>query len=324
MTMLCRGQMKLGVVGGGRWGQNIIKTLHHLGNLYAIAESNSDLSANLRSNYPDVLHFNNHLDLLQTDVDGVIIATPAFTHFDLAKQALFHHKHVLIEKPMARTVSEADELVSIAEQGKRILMVGHLLLYQPAIQVIKNFLAEGKLGKIYSLRQTRCNLGTIRSEEDVVYSLGVHDLAVLSYLMAESVSKVTVIGQDIINPDIADDVIIHLKFASGVLAHLQLNWLWPYKERHLMILGEKGALFFDELKQTVTFFRHEVQKDNSIVSAKEEIIYQGQSSPLELELKHFMTCIRENSTPISCGRQGRDVVVLLNHISNLLAVNANV
>lgn len=314
---------RLAVIGGGKWGQNIIKTLYQMGNLWGIAEQNEQCLANLKKQYPDVLHFSTHHELLETDVDGIIIATPAFTHFTLAKEVLLANKHVLVEKPMSRTVAEADELIQLAEQRNCILMVGHLLLYQPAIQTINTFLQQGHLGKVYSFRQTRCNLGTIRTEEDVVYSLGVHDLAVLSYLIAEPVKDLMVTGQEIINSKIADDVIIHMKFSSGVHAHVQLNWLWPFKERHLMVLGEKGALLFDELQQKVTFFRHQVQPDNTILSEDEEIIYQGQSSPLELELKHFILCIQENTKPMSCGYQGRDVIALLNQISCLLTKNEN-
>lgn len=309
---------RLGVIGGGRWGQNIISALVEMGHLCAIAENNLHISQQLQLKYPKLQHFNLHQELLASDVDGVLIATPAFTHFAIAKEALLAKKNVFVEKPMARTTQEADELIALAKQNECILMVGHLLLYQPAIQIIKNFLQAGNLGKVYSLRQTRCNLGTIRSQEDVVYSLGVHDLAVLDYLIAEPVKEMQVVGQKIVSPKISDDVIIHMRYESNIHAHLQLNWLWPYKERHLMVLGEKGALFFDELQQNVTFFCHTVEKDFSISNKGSEIIYQGKSSPLKLELQHFVECIQNNKTPLSCGIQGRAVIALLDQISTFL------
>lgn len=304
------------VIGAGRWGQNLIRTFSELGALAAIIEPDSCRGEQLALQY-HVPHYQNFLDSLEMDIQAYAIATPVSTHYDVAKQALEAKKDVFVEKPMTTHAEEAQELIHLAEKNNCILMVGHLLLYQPGIQFIKNFLEQGHLGQVYSLRQIRRSLGTIRKEENVLYSLGVHDLAVLHYLIGEPVANIFASSQKIISESIADDMTIHLHYPSGVQAHLHLNWLWPVKDRQLMILGEKGALHFDELQQHVIYYRHYGNKDASITQEGHDIIFSDKQSPLTLELQHFLDCISSRISPRSCGIQGREVVKLMADIMQI-------
>jgi predicted dehydrogenase len=306
-------KIQIAVIGVGRWGCHLAKTFASLGVLAAIVETNAVLGQPLARQLA-VKYYSDNEQVLNSAIDAVAIATPAFTHFAIAKQALLAGKDVFVEKPMTATKEEADELINVARQKKQILMVGHLLLYQPAIKFIKEFITSGQLGKLHSLQQVRRSLGTIRSHENVLYSLGVHDLAVLSYLITEPVQKINAVAQAIITSMIADEMSIHFCYPSGIQAHLHLNWLWPIKERQLMILGEKGALHFDELQQSVTHYRHYGNKDASITKAGHEIIFADSRPPLTLELQHFIECIEKRQKPRSSGQQGREVVALMEAI----------
>jgi predicted dehydrogenase len=308
---------KIAVVGAGKWGQNLIKTLSDLKVLTAIVEIDELRGQSLAKSY-GVAYYSNLQQGLD-HVDAVVIATPVPTHYELTKQVLLAGKDVFVEKPLAMSVAEADSLLTLACQQQAILMVGHLLLYQPCIQFIKAFLASGQLGKVYSFRQTRRNLGTIRREENVLYSLGVHDLAVLQHLIAEPVSAVLASSQTIITEGIADDMTIHLHYSSGVQAHLHLSWLWPVKDRQLMILGEKGALHFDELAGEVTYYQHYGNSDSSITKKGVEVLFSDSTPPLALELLHFLKCIQTREQPLSSGQQGKEVVELMEKIMKVKA-----
>jgi len=309
-------EIKIGVIGAGRWGRNIIKTLYELGALKAVAEQNPELRNQVQSLYPDVEIYESHLELLQQDIPAVAIATPVFTHFDIAKDALNANKDVFVEKPMTVTAEESHKLIELANNKYKVLMVGHMLLYQPAIQFIKQFISANKLGRLYSLRQVRRNLGTIRTAENALYSLGVHDLAVLSFLVGEPVKEVQHTSQAIINENIEGDIALHITYESGTRAHLHVCWLWPIKERQLMILGEKGALHYDELKQTVTYHKRYGNKDATVTDEGSEVVFEGSSQPLLLEMEHFIDCVIHRKTPLSPGSQGAEVVALIEAVAN--------
>lgn len=299
------------VIGGGRWGKNLIRTFYELGALRGIAEAHEGLREELQAQYPNVEFYASHDEVLKTDVEAVAIATPVSTHFKLAKAALEAGKDVFVEKPMTETEAEGRELVELAKVNGRILMVGHLLLYQPAIQFIRSFIEEGKLGEVYAYHQVRRNLGTIRTHENVLYSLGVHDVAVLDYLIGETPVSIKAQGQDITSEGIADELTAHCVYPSGVQAHLTLSWLWPVKDRHLMVLGEKGALYFDELAAKVTFLKNHGNPDATITQGGEEVVFEGSAQPLTLELQHFLDCVDSRELPKSHGEQGANVVGLM-------------
>lgn len=305
---------KLGVVGAGNWGKNLVRNLHEMGALAMVADSNEALLAAAREDFPGLRVEREFQTILDSDVDAVVIATPVPTHHRLAKEALLAGKDVFVEKPMTLNVADSEDLVALAEEKSLILMVGHLLLYQPAIQWMKKYLAEGNLGNLYSLHQERLKLGRARYVENVTWSLGVHDLAVLLYLVDEEPEKVFASGHCGLQEKVEDDVYVHLQFPSGTKAHLHNSWLWPENRRGLTVIGERGMLVYDEVNQRVFLHRKTINSDLNNCDDGEELIFEGSAAPLRLELEHFVDCLETRETPISDGRNGLRVIRVLESI----------
>ena len=314
---------KVGLIGAGGWGKNIARTLYELEALAGIAELRPELRSELRSRYPNVPLYPNHRALLRSNVPAVAIATPAATHPTLVKEALEAGKHVFVEKPLAFSQGEAEELVDLARKRGKILMVGHLLLYQPAIRWIKRFLDSGGLGELWSLHQERLNLGRARSIENALWSLGVHDVAVALYLVGCEPEEVRVVGQAVLQPNVEDDVYLHLQFPGGIQAHLHVSWLWPEKSRRLIIVGSKGMLVYDEINQKVVFHRKGINPNLTNRDEGAETLFHGGDEPLKLELEHFLECIAEGRQPFSSGESAMRVVKVLERASALLSKRAS-
>lgn len=304
-------ERKIGVIGAGNWGKNLVRNFSELGVLSGVAEYSEELRAGMSAEYPSVPLFANHLELIESGVDAVAIATPVPFHFAVAKDALEAGKDVFVEKPLTFSVAEAEELITLAETNKRVLMVGHLLLYQPAIAFVKEFIEAGKLGEIYSMHQERSKLGRVRAAENALWSLGVHDVAVLLHLVGEPVVKTVYSGHCGVQPNIADDTYLHLTFESGIIAHLHNSWLWPENRRCLTIVGEKGMLVYNEVAQNVTFHDKTVDTDLVHHDLGSEVIFSGDGQPLRTELEHFLECLETRDTPLSDGHGGLAVVRVL-------------
>ena len=310
--------MKVGLIGAGGWGKNLARVLHELGALGAIAEICPQLREELSGLYPGVPLYPDHRALLETDLPAVVIATPAVTHFSLTKESLLCGKHVFVEKPLALSTAEAEELVALARKQNRILMVGHLLLYQPAIRWIKEFLDSGALGEIWSFHQERLNLGRARSVENALWSLGVHDVAVLLYLVGRVPEEVKVVGQAVLQPNVEDDVYLHLRFPGGIWAHLHASWLWPEKRRRLTIIGKAGMLVYDEVEQTITLHRKGITPQLTNRDEGAEVVFQNYGEPLKHELTHFLECVAEGKRPLTDGESAIPVVKVLEEASRQL------
>lgn len=310
--------MKIGVIGAGKWGQNVVRTLYNMGALAGVAEADSGLRDLLSSQYPDIPLYADYRPLLESDVPAVAIATPAPTHHEVAKAALQANKDVFVEKPLTLSASHASELVTLAEDRDRVLMVGHLLLYQPAIQRIKAEIEAGRIGQVFSLHQERLNLGRARSVENSLWSLGVHDVAVFLHLVGEEPSDIQVVGHSGITAEIEDDVYLHLNFASSIQAHLHVSWLWPERRRQLVVVGSRGMLVYDELAQTVTFHDKGINRDLSNRENGSTVLFEGAEQPLQLELQHFLDRILDRNAPLSDGPSGLHVVKILEQAEALL------
>lgn len=305
---------KIAVLGAGNWGKNHVRTLHAMGRLGAIIEVSPALRASAAADYPEIL-VTGDLGLALGDdrIQGAVIATPAQTHAELGMRCLEAGKDLLVEKPMALSVADAQALVDCARRNERILMVGHLQLFQPAIQRIRQLLEAGELGRLFTVHQTRSKLGRARSHEDVLWSFGVHDLAVFLHLIGEEPRSVQAIGHCGLQPGlgIADDVHLALVFPSGVQAYLHNSWLWPCVDRKLTIVGSKGMLVYDEKSQSVTLHRKTIDEALQNREHGEEVVYQGNDEPLKLELEHFVECIETRRQPIPDGLNGVQVVRIL-------------
>lgn len=304
--------MKIGVIGAGNWGKNLVKNFANLEVLAAVADSVEGNLNWVAENFPEVQRCETSDELIAfTYLDAVAIATPPHTHCAIAISAMANGLDVFVEKPLTLDPEEARFLKDTATEHGRILMVGHLLLYQPAIQFIKKYLDNGELGKVFTLTQRRSKLGCVRSVENVLWSFGVHDVAVLLHLVGEAPTDVQFSGHAAFTPKVEDDVHLHLKFPSGIIAHLHNSWYWPRVERELIITGEKGILIFDELNSRVILHKKQVGADLSHSDAGEEILFECADQPLLTELKHFIESCETRQQPISDGQNGYEVVNVL-------------
>ena len=311
-------EVKVALIGAGNWGRNLVKNFYHLGVLAAVVDEDEKRLHEVGKDYPDVKLLNSADDVWDMPVSAVAIATPAPTHYALAKTALMAGKDVFVEKPLALRATEAEELSSLARENSCLLMVGHLLLYQPAIRWIKDFIAQGNLGKLYSLHEERLNLGRARAVENALWSLGVHDVALFLDIVGEKPREIKVTGQQALQPGIEDDVYLHLSFPGGVFAHLHASWLWPEKRRRLTVIGEEGMLVYDEIAQTVTWHKKSINSKLENVDKGEEVVFRGDAEPLKIELSHFIECCKNRAKPYSDGESAVAVVQVLEKANHLL------
>lgn len=307
------------VIGAGQWGKNLVRTFNGLNALAAIAEYDSGLRDLISKEYPGIPLYSDYKEAIEkTDPAGVVIATPAPSHYEIAVYALREGKDVFVEKPITLSSREAEELLQTAERAQRLLMVGHLLIYQPAIQKIKEIIENGVIGNLKSLHQERMKLGRVRSVENVLWSFGVHDIAVLLYLTGQIPIDVQARGQSILQPGIEDDVYVHLGFNHGIAAHLHTSWLWPELRRRLIVIGDKGMIVYDEEKQTVTLHRKGVHQDLSNRDEGSELVLESTEQPLMLECKHFLNAMETRDKPLSDGKNGLEVVRILEKAARCL------
>jgi len=310
--------MKIGVIGAGNWGKNLVRNLSDIGVLAGVADAVPQNRENALKIQPDVKLYENHTKMLADGFDAVVIATPAHTHYAIAKAAMESGCDVFIEKPMTLDPIEAEALVTLGEETSKVVMVGHLLLYQPAITYIKDSLGRGDIGQVYSLHQRRSKLGRVRSVENVLWSFGVHDVAVLLYLAGQAPMDVQVSGHCGVQKGVEDDTYLHLTFPDGSKAHLHNSWLWPIVERGLIIVGEKGMLVYDEIAQNVKLVKKTIDADLQNLDEGEEIVFEGSGQPLRIELDHFVDCCKNRSIAKSCGQNGLDVVRVIDQAEKLL------
>ncbi len=305
--------MKIAVIGAGNWGKNIVRTLHRLGHLGAIVDPSEAIRSAHAADIPGLATAEDYAPLLDDpDLPAIAIATPARTHHAIAKAFLLAGKDVFVEKPMTLTIEEAEDLHRTALDHGRILMTGHLLLYHPAIRVIKEALTAGRIGTVFTLHQQRAKLGKVRDKEDVLWSLGVHDVAVLLHLVGAAPENVASFSHRGLQPGIADDVYLHLDFPGGIKATLHNSWLWPADSRVLRVVGSNGIIEYLEKEQKVLLHHKTVDASLQHHDAGSEVLFDEQTTePLRLELQHFIDCVRDRSTPISDGQNGIDVIRVL-------------
>ena len=311
---------QVAVVGAGAWGRNHVRTLHAMGALGGVVETSPALREGIRADFPGSPVWGS-LEEALPHVPGFVIATPAGSHVALATTALRAGKGVLVEKPMALEVDGAEALVQAASDAERMLMVGHLLLYQPAIQKLKAFLEAGLIGRIHRIHQERLNFGRVRDTENVLWSLGPHDVAVLLFLMGEAPLEVAAAGASFLQPGIHDDVHLELAFSAGRSAHVHNSWYWPEQRRCLRVFGETGMIVYDEREQSLVLQRKQVaralpgqepgREGLALVDDGTTTLFQGHGQPLQLEDEHFLHCLASGERPLSDGESGLDVIRVL-------------
>lgn len=310
---------RIAVIGVGNWGINHVKVFYKLGLLAAIADANEQLCQKFSGHFAGVDVYGKHEDIFnRPDIDGVVIATPAPTHYELAKAALLADKDVLLEKPMTLSVGDAQELTDIAEDRKKVLMVGHILLYKPAVQKIIQCVQDGLVGDLKYIEMRRLKLGKVRSQENVLWSFSPHDIALLLSIMREPVKKISAEGMAFIQPAVEDDVNIHMVFQSGVKAHIHASWVWPEDERKTIIIGSHGMIYYDENENRVWLHSKGIDRDLRVIDDGRMELPVESKDALESEAIHFIDCINRRLPPFTDGRKGVDVIKVLVEADHLL------
>jgi len=312
-------QPGVAVVGSGYWGKNLVRIHHELGSLRLICDRDETVLARFREQFPGITVCLAFHDLLsREDIQGVVIATPAETHFPLAREALLAGKHVYVEKPLALHEREAGELVGLAQERKRVLMVGHLLQYHPVFVRLKELVVSGALGRINYIYSHRLNLGKIRREENILWSFAPHDISMILALAGEEPESVLATGGYYLHQRIADVTTTHLEFPSGLRAHIFVSWLHPFKVQQLVIVGERQMAVFDDTRpwpDKLLLYAHEIKWEKNVpVPAKAEParLDISQNEPLLLECRCFLRCLTTGEAPITDGNEGLRVLKVLN------------
>jgi UDP-2-acetamido-3-amino-2,3-dideoxy-glucuronate N-acetyltransferase len=315
-TQNSRAKRGVAVVGVGYWGKNLVRNFHALGVLGALCDSDKFLAEDYKKKHPEVQFYPKYSEVLDdTSISGVVLATPAVSHYEMAKAALEAGKDVLVEKPLAIDVKHGEELVKLAESKSRILMVGHILRYHPAILKLQKLIHDGHLGKINYLYSNRLNIGKIRTEENILWSFAPHDISVMLSLLNELPSQVSCRGGAYLSSGVTDVTLSHFEFPSGVQAHIFVSWLHPIKEQKLVVVGsEKMAVFDDTAEHKLVLYPHRVEWKNRIptaVKADGENVELENLEPLRAECQHFLDCMDSRTSPVSDGVEGLRVLRVL-------------
>ena len=305
-------------IGAGYWGKNLIRNFHELGALRRICETDPNRQGQFAAQYSNVQVADSLEAILgEPDIDAVAIATPAETHGQLVRQSLEAGKDVFVEKPLCLSATEGAELVELAAEKSRILMVGHLLWYHPAVCKLKELLDAGDLGKIQYIYSNRLNLGKIRREENILWSFAPHDISVILGLLGEMPEDVYVHGGNYLQDQIADVTMSVFSFASGVKAHVYVSWLHPFKEQRLVVVGDKKMAVFDDVQEParkLLLYPHSIEWENQIPVARKaesEAVAFESKEPLRLECSHFLDCVRDRRTPRTDGEEALRVLSVL-------------
>ena len=307
----------IGLIGLGYWGKNVLRNFYELGALHTACDTDQHTLAERKKEFPNVSYTDSFEAMLQnSDIKAVAIATPAVTHYEYVKQALFAGKDVYVEKPLALTVKEGQEIVDIAEKEKRILMVGHILQYHPAVIKLKKFIASGELGKVEYIYSNRLNIGKLRTEENILWSFAPHDISVILMLLEQDPIAVTAFGGDYLNKGIYDTTLTTLEFKNGVKSHIFVSWLHPYKEQKLIVVGSKAMAVFDDVsKEKLFLYPHRIEWRNGKIPVAQKADYQvipvESGEPLNLELSHFIDCVLQRKKPMTDGYEGLRVLKVL-------------
>ncbi len=306
----------VGVVGCGYWGRNLVRNFHQLGALAAVCDVEPRNLEEMRRTYSVAGTCRYDELLAMPEVQAVVIATPAVSHFDLAKQAMLCGKDVFVEKPLALRLEEGEELVEIARKHSRILMVGHLLHYHPAIVELRRLLDQGELGRVEYISSSRLNLGKLRTEEDILWSFAPHDIAAILHLLGETPTSVAAQGASYLNHPISDVTLTILGFKSGVRAHIFVSWLHPFKEQKLVIVGNRKMAVFDDTQpdQKLVLYPHRIEwvhRQPVARRAEGEVVQLSKEEPLRVECSHFLDCVRDRTTPQTDGENGLRVLRVL-------------
>ena len=315
---------QVAVVGCGYWGKNLVRNFRELGALRMVcdaAEAGRKLAVEMAPHAKVVADVD---EVLSAPVKGVVIATPAETHYKLARQALLAGKDVLVEKPLALTYEQGVELVKLAKRQGRILMVGHVLEYHPGIVRLLELVRSGELGKVRYIYSNRLSLGKVRREENILWSFAPHDIAIILRLMGEMPFQVVACGGSYVQPNIADVTVTNLLFDNGVRAHIFVSWLHPFKEQRLVVIGSRKMASFDDVAKRLLLYDQRVDlREGEPIPVKgngEEVPF-AKDEPLRLECQAFLTAMETREPPLTDGTSGLRVLKVLQAAQRSLVMN---
>ncbi len=318
--------LRFGLIGWGYWGPKIARNLFTIPNstVSIIADMDVRRLASLSTTQPGIQTTTQVEDVFRSDVDAVVIATPVRTHYRLAKEALLHGKHVLVEKPLTANLAEAEELVALAEQQQRILMVGHTFVYNPAVNELRKMIQNGDLGNIYCIEAERVNLGLFRSDINVIWDLAPHDISILLYILGKKPDLVKVQAHAHLQSHIHDIAHIDLEFADRMAAHIHVSWLHPCKIRRVTVIGDERMAIYDDTNPAEML---KIYNKGADVNADPAVSYRyGEITiphidwvePLHLECQDFANAIRTGVQPRAHGGAGVEVVRILTQAQKVL------
>lgn len=314
----------IAVIGCGYWGKNLVRNFGRLGTLALVCDATPEGRATAQELAPQSTVVADMQEALASNVAGVVISTPAETHYELARAALSADKDVFVEKPLALTYEQGAELVRLATERERILMVGHVLEYHPAIVRLLELVRAGELGKVRYISSNRLNLGKVRREENILWSFAPHDIAVILRLMGDMPFQVSAHGGSYVQPNIADVTITHLLFDNGVRAHIYVSWLHPFKEQRLVVVGSKKMASFDDVTKQLMLYdqRVEVQEGEPVpIKGDGELVEFESDEPLLLECSAFLSAIETRRPPVTDGASGLRVLQVLQAAQRSLVMN---
>jgi UDP-2-acetamido-3-amino-2,3-dideoxy-glucuronate N-acetyltransferase len=295
---------RVAVVGCGYWGKNLIRAFAQLGVLQWLCDSNATVleeQARLVTGVKTTTRFE---DLLADEVSALVIATPAALHYQGARAALLAGKDVFVEKPLALRYEDGLELADLAQSRGRVLMVGHILQYHPAVAALRALVARNELGRLWYIYSNRLNLGRVRREENILWSFAPHDLSVILSLVGSEPESVSATGSSYLQTTVADTTVTNLRFASGVAAHIFVSWLHPYKEQRLVVVGERKMAVFDDTQTTGKLRIHDKGidwQDGLPVPRRtaETVLDVADTEPLSIECEHFLDCVARRAVPLT-------------------------
>jgi len=318
--------IRFGVIGWGYWGPKLARNLDTIPNamVTTVADTDARRLANLRVNQPWIQTTTQIEDMFRSDVDAVVIATPVRTHFQLAREALLHGKHVLVEKPLTASVPEAEELITLAREQERVLMVGHTFEYNPAVNELRKLVQGGDLGKLYCIEAERVNLGLFRNDINVIWDLAPHDISILLYLLDKKPERIKVQAHAHLQSHIEDVAHLDLEFADGMNAHIHVSWLHPCKIRRVTVIGDERMVVYDDTNPAEMI---KIYNKGADVHADPVVSYRYGAitiphidwiEPLHLECEDFANAIRTGEPPRANGEVGLEVVRVLAAMQEVL------
>ena len=315
------------VLGCGYWGQNLVRNFAQLGALALVCDP-AETGRTRASQIAPGIEVSDSFDAVfaRKEIQGVVLATPAETHHPLALKALEAGKDVLVEKPLALNLRQGVEMQGAAEKNGRILMVGHLLEYHPAVLKLRELLKEGALGRVNYIYSNRLNFGKIRIEENALWSFAPHDIAVILRLFGELPIEVTCVGGSYLTPNLADATVSGLHFRGGQRAHIFVSWLNPFKEQKLVVVGEKRMAVFNDVakEDKLVLYNQWIEMDKRqpiLQKGEAESIALAPDEPLRKECEHFLECMRTRQQPLSDAGSGNQVLRVLEACQISLQLN---